>query len=89
VMAIELARLGIRVNAIAPGAIATPLVQAMHTPEMRAAWMNAAPQRRYGTPAEIASAAIFLLDSSKSGFLTGQTICVDGGFTIAGMMSGS
>jgi NAD(P)-dependent dehydrogenase (short-subunit alcohol dehydrogenase family) len=89
VMAIEFARLGIRVNAIAPGAIATPLVEAMHTPEMRQAWMNAAPQRRYGTPAEIASAAIFLLDASKSGFMTGQTICVDGGFTIAGMMSGA
>jgi NAD(P)-dependent dehydrogenase (short-subunit alcohol dehydrogenase family) len=87
VMALELAPLGIRVNAVAPGAIETPLVREMHTPQMRAAWLNAAPQRRYGTPAEIASAALFLLDPTKSGFVTGQTICVDGGFSIAGMMS--
>jgi NAD(P)-dependent dehydrogenase (short-subunit alcohol dehydrogenase family) len=85
VMAIELALLGIRVNAIAPGAIETPLVREVHTPEARLAWTNATPQRRYGTPAEIAAAALFLLDPGKSGFITGQTICVDGGFIVAGM----
>ncbi|HEX9238063.1 MAG TPA: SDR family oxidoreductase, partial [Xanthobacteraceae bacterium] len=36
---------------------------------------------RYGTPADVASAAVFLLDARKSGYVTGQTICVDGGFT--------
>src|SRR6516164_6800836 len=40
----------------------------------------------YGAPTDIASAAMFLLDDQKSGFITGQTICVDGGFTIAGVM---
>jgi NAD(P)-dependent dehydrogenase (short-subunit alcohol dehydrogenase family) len=89
VMAVELAPLGIRVNAIAPGPIETPMVQQVHTPEVRAAWMSTVPQRRYGSPADIAGAAVFLLDDHKSGFVTGQTICVDGGFTIAGIMSGT
>jgi NAD(P)-dependent dehydrogenase (short-subunit alcohol dehydrogenase family) len=89
VMAVELAPMGIRVNAIAPGPIETPLVQAMHTAEARAAWVSAVPQRRYGSPAEIAGTAVFLLDEGKSGFVTGQTICVDGGFTIAGVASGT
>lgn len=89
VMAVELASLGVRVNAIAPGPIETPLVREVHTPEVRAAWMSMVPQRRYGHPADIAGAALFLLDGNKSGYITGQTICIDGGFTIAGINSGT
>ncbi|ACL58016.1 SDR family NAD(P)-dependent oxidoreductase [Methylobacterium nodulans] len=86
VMAVDLAPLGIRVNAIAPGPIETPMAQEMHTEQTRGAWLSTVPQRRYGTPAEIAAAAIFLLDEQKSSFITGQTLCVDGGFTVAGII---
>jgi NAD(P)-dependent dehydrogenase (short-subunit alcohol dehydrogenase family) len=86
VMAVELAPVGIRVNAIAPGPIETPLVRDMHTEQARVGWMGAVPQGRYGTPEEVAAAAIFLLDESRSSFVTGQTICVDGGFTAAGFI---
>ena len=89
VMALEFAPFGIRVNAIAPGPIETAMVREVHTPEARAGWMNAVPQRRYGTPEDIAATALFLLDAAQSGFITGQTISVDGGFTIAGLMSGT
>src|SRR5919107_5811727 len=89
VMAVELAALGIRVNAVAPGPIETPMVQEIHTPEVRAAWMMTVPQRRYGSPAEIAGAAVFLLDDRRASYVTGQTICVDGGFTAAGIIGGA
>lgn len=85
-MAVELAPVGIRVNAIAPGPVETPLVRDMHTEQVRTKWINAVPQHRYGTPDEIAGAAIFLLDDSHSSFVTGQTICIDGGFTAAGLL---
>jgi NAD(P)-dependent dehydrogenase (short-subunit alcohol dehydrogenase family) len=86
VMAVEFAAFGVRVNAIAPGPIDTPLVREIHNEQIRAEWLERVPQRRYGDPSDIASMAIFLLDDQKAGFVTGQTICVDGGFTAAGLL---
>jgi NAD(P)-dependent dehydrogenase (short-subunit alcohol dehydrogenase family) len=50
--------------------------------------VNAIAQRRYGTPDELAGAATFMLDR-KSSYITGQTICVDGGLAAAGIMGRS
>ena len=86
VMAVELARHNITVNAIAPGPVETPLVAEMHTTEDRAAWLGSVPARRYGTPAEVAAAAVFLA-SEEAGYVTGHVLNVDGGFGAAGMIS--
>ena len=86
VMAVDLARFNIRVNAIAPGPVETPLVKAVHTPEVRRAWIHHVPMRRYAQPREMAGTVLFLLDSAQSGYLTGEVIAVDGGFRGAGMM---
>ncbi len=86
VMAVDLARYGIRVNAIAPGPVDTPLVEAHHPPEVREAWIRCVPMRRYAKPAEIAGMVQFLLDDSVASFMTGEVVAVDGGFRGAGMM---
>jgi NAD(P)-dependent dehydrogenase (short-subunit alcohol dehydrogenase family) len=87
VMASELAQSGIRVNAIAPGAVETALAKELHGPEFRAAWARLCPQERYSEPAEIASVIVFLLDDTQSSFITGETICVDGGYLAGAVRS--
>ena len=85
VMAVELGELGIQVNAIVPGPIATDVGRAMHDPATVAAYHFLVPQRRYGEPHEIASAAVFLA-SSDSDYVNGHSLNVDGGFQAAGLM---
>ncbi|EKF40719.1 SDR family NAD(P)-dependent oxidoreductase [Nitratireductor indicus] len=84
VMANELGPNGIRVNAIAPGPIDTPLARAVHTEDVRAQWQKRVPLRRYGTTEEIAGAVAFLM-SEDGGYVNGQVIAVDGGFITAGL----
>ena len=84
VMASELAPLGIRVNVIAPGPVDTPLVARIHDAEIRAAYHRAIPMERYGTPAEIAGAAVYLC-GPDAGYVTGHVLAVDGGFLAAGV----
>ncbi len=86
VMAVELAQYGIRVNVMAPGPVETPLVKQMHTSASRDAWLGVVPQKRYSDPIEIAGSIAYLLDDTRSSFVTGHVLCVDGGFTAGGMI---
>ncbi|WP_105384482.1 SDR family NAD(P)-dependent oxidoreductase [Neorhizobium alkalisoli] len=87
IMAVELADDLIRVNAIAPGPIETPMVKENHTAVTREEWQRTVPMRRYGQPEEIAAAIAFLVDGKQSSYVTGQILAVDGGFTAAGLMA--
>jgi len=79
--AIDYARAGIRVNAICPGVIDTPMLDriAASAAEVRDALVAMAPMRRLGTPAEIAEAVVWLCSDAAS-FVTGHTLAADGGF---------
>ncbi|GIH67309.1 glucose 1-dehydrogenase [Microbispora siamensis] len=83
-MAIELGPYGIRVNAVAPGYVATPMTEATAvrlgvTPEEhQAAMAQAVPLRRVGQPTEIASVVAFFASDDAS-YVTGQTLYVNGG----------
>ncbi len=74
--ALELARKGITVNAIAPGFIETEMIAAMPD-EVRAGILAKIPMGRFGRPEEIAQAALFLV--SHGDYITGQVIAIDGG----------
>lgn len=77
--ALELAPLGIRVNNIAPGAIATPINAAtLADPAKVQRLQEIVPLRRMGTPEEVAEVALFLA-SDRSSYVTGSTYFVDGG----------
>jgi gluconate 5-dehydrogenase len=82
-MAVELAAKGVTVNAIAPGYMATDINTAFRADPARYEWIrNRTPMRRWGTPQDLAGAAVFLA-SDASAFITGQSLVVDGGMTIA------
>ncbi|MBN8985430.1 MAG: SDR family oxidoreductase [Rhizobiales bacterium] len=82
--AVELASLGIRVNAVAPGPVDTAMAKAVHSPAIRADYHDAIPLNRYGLEEELAE-AIFFLCSERSSYITGQLLAVDGGFDAAGI----
>ena len=76
-IAAEVASRGITVNAIAPGFIETPMTEGL--PEnVKAAMLASIPMGRFGQPEDIAAAALFLA-SEEAGYITGQTLHVNGG----------
>ncbi len=83
-LGVQFAREGIRVNALCPGPINTPLLQELFAkdPERAARRMVHIPMGRFGEPDEIAGAVAFLA-SSDSSFMTGSTFLVDGGISAA------
>ena len=86
-MALELAPHGIRVNAVCPGVIDTPmnernLMRASGPAAMRRSWFEITPLGKLGTSEDVAKAILFLA-SDDAGFITGQHIIVDGGLTQA------
>ena len=83
-LAVELAAVGIRVNAVAPGPVETAMARAVHSPEIRADYHDAIPLNRYGLEEELAE-AIFFLCSGRASYITGQILAVDGGFDAAGI----
>ena len=85
VLAVELAELGVTVNALAPGAIETELVSKMHDAETREAYCSRIPISRYGTPEEVAATAVFLV-SEEASYISGVVMPVDGGFLGGGVI---
>lgn len=81
-MAVELARHSIRVNAIAPGYIASDINRAFFDSEAGQAMIRRIPQRRLGRPEDL-TGALLLLASDASSHMTGSTITIDGGHSIA------
>jgi NAD(P)-dependent dehydrogenase (short-subunit alcohol dehydrogenase family) len=80
-MAGQLGPMGIRVNAVCPGFIETPmLADALAVEEVKTAFVSAAPLGRLGQPDEIGATVAFLM-SPKASFITGTQIVVDGGVT--------
>lgn len=85
-MAVQYAPEGIRVNAVCPGTISTPLVRNLL--EQRGWPIEAAaepyPMKRIGESSEVAEAVLFLASDARASFVTGQALCVDGGIMAIG-----
>ncbi len=84
-MALELSP-KIRVNAVCPGFIMTPMQEAEYTPEMRRAFEEKLPLRRLGRPEDVAALFAFLA-SEEASFITGEVIVIDGGEIAGGLAS--
>jgi len=80
-LAVEYAPFGIRVNALAPGFVETALTsRVLRNPMINKALIDQTPLRRFGTPEDVAKAALFLA-SDEAAFITGAEIAVDGGMS--------
>jgi NAD(P)-dependent dehydrogenase (short-subunit alcohol dehydrogenase family) len=77
-LALEVGRLGIRVNAVSPGAVFTPATANRLTPERRSEMERTTPLQRAGAPEDIARAVLFFA-SPLAAYVTGQMLLVDGG----------
>ncbi|MEJ2434768.1 MAG: SDR family oxidoreductase, partial [Pseudolabrys sp.] len=82
--AVELAPLGIRVNAVAPGPVDTAMAKAVHAPEIRQDYHDHMPLNRYGLEEELAE-VIYFLCSDHASYVTGQIVAADGGFDSTGI----
>ena len=81
--ALEHARNGLRINVVSPGAVVTDMFQRFtgNSAEMQAGFANMHPMGRAAQPEEVARAVLFLCSDGAS-FMTGQSLNLDGGFTI-------
>jgi NAD(P)-dependent dehydrogenase (short-subunit alcohol dehydrogenase family) len=78
--ALEVARNGIRVNAVCPAAVETPMADRLFgAPEVRKKVLGFYPIARFGKPIEVAEAVLWMC-SGAAGFMTGQSLILDGGF---------
>lgn len=87
-LAVDTAQWGITVNAVAPGAIMSPMLDAMTTMGngSKDALISYIPMGRFGLPEEVAGAVAFLA-SDDAAYITGQTLVVDGGFAAGGILA--
>jgi hypothetical protein len=83
-LALEWARHGIRVNALCPGYIETPINADFFATEAGVALVRRIPQRRLGRPEDL-DAPLLLLASDRSAYMTGAVIAVDGGHLVSGL----
>ena len=80
-VALDYAKRGIRVNAVCPGGIHTPLTEDAAVKQLMAGFVDAVPMGRLGDGSEISDTVLWLC-SEQSSYITGQIITVDGGFTV-------
>ena len=82
-LAMEMGPHGIRVNAVAPGIIATEMTRrSLEAPDLSGGWLRRIPQHRYGTPEDVAAGVAFLI-SDDAAYVNGELLFIDGGGAFA------